>query len=122
MVGQETRARGSACQLETFVMVSTCFAVGAKTRKSLQRSREKHGDTAGHGNGKNDSRVGSASRSHGVTSGRQCGHWNHRQAGIGKVRHLDLSELGLLRGKQVTMNEVQSESNVADFGTRLTDT
>ena len=34
--GQDTRARGRVCQLETFVMVSTCFAVGATTRLSLR--------------------------------------------------------------------------------------
>ena len=44
-----------------------------------------YGGTASHGNGEHGSRVGSASRRHGIASGRQCGHWNHRQAGIGEI-------------------------------------
>ena len=43
-----------------------------------------YGGTASHGNGEHCPRVGSASRRHGAASGRQLGHWNRRQAGIGK--------------------------------------
>ena len=45
---------------------------------------------------------------------------NMDQAGTGEVIHLDLSDLCLqaaVRGKQVTVKNVQSENNVADLGT-----
>ena len=42
--------------------------------------------------------------------------------GLWKLRHLDLSYLWLqsaVRGKQVNLKKVQSESNIADLGTKV---
>ena len=42
--------------------------------------------------------------------------------GLGNLRHLDLRYLWLqsvVRGKQVNLKRVQSESNMADFGTKV---
>ena len=57
---------------------------------------------------------------HGTASGRQCGHWNHWQTGIGTI---ETSGPDLLvaavscAGKQVNLKKVQSESNMADLRT-----
>ena len=45
MMVQETRARERACQLETFVMINTCFTVGTGTRLSSRRAWEKESCT-----------------------------------------------------------------------------
>ena len=81
-----------------------------------QCNRDMHGGTASHGNGEHAPRVGSASGRHGTAGGRQCGHRNHC------ARHLDVSYLWLpsaVRGKQVHLKKVQSESNMADLRTKV---
>ena len=106
------------CQLETFVAVSICFAAGAKTRAV----RRMHGGTASHGNGEQARELGvhlgamelqvDANAAIGII-GRQ---------GLDKLRHLDLSYLWLqsaVRGKQVNLKKVQSESDMADLGTSV---
>ena len=67
-------------------------------------------------------RVRNTSSRHGTLSGRQCGRWNHWQAGIGKLRNLYLSYLKLqsaVRRKQVNLKNVESDSNMADLGTKV---
>ena len=95
VIGQETRARGRVCQLETFVMASICFAVGAKTRPFIAMSS---GEAELHAacmaaQPAMARELGVASRRHGIASGRQCGRWNHRQAGIGKLETSGLEQL-----------------------------